>query len=482
MSEPRQHYNITLAVLATAALAYALLQTMVAPALPAIQRDLHASTTTVTWVLTVYLLTASVATPIVGRLGDIYGKERVLVLTLSAFALGSLIAALSHSLGLLVAGRAVQGIGGAVFPLSFGIIRDEFPREKVATAIGLISATFGIGGGGGLVLSGVLVDNLSWEWIFWLGFVVVVAATVAAHFFVPESPVKAPSRIDWPGAGMLTAGLVCLLLAMSEGPRWGWGSARIVGLFAAAAAIIAFWIRFEARAPQPLVDMRMMRRRGVWTTNLTGLLVGFGMFGSFILVPQFVQAPANAGYGFDATVTEAGLFLLPSTIVMLVAGPLSGLLGTRLGSRVPLLMGTLTAASAFLFLALAHAERWQIYVGTALMGAGIGLAFAAMANLIVEAVDQTETGVATGMNTIMRTIGGSLGGQLAASIVAGHVSATTHLATETGYTEAFSLSAAGLVLAFAAALAIPRRGRRDPEPVPAALHAEPVTAGARGAS
>src|SRR3954449_11671852 len=196
-AEPRQHYAVTLAVLATAALAYALLQTMVAPALPAIQRDLHASTTTVTWVLTVYLLTASVATPVVGRLGDIYGKERVLVLTLGAFALGSLIAALSHSLGLLVAGRAVQGIGGAVFPLAFGIIRDEFPREKGATAIGLISATFGIGGGGGLVLSGVLVDHLSWEWIFWVGLAMTVVAGVATHLYVPESPIKVPARIDW---------------------------------------------------------------------------------------------------------------------------------------------------------------------------------------------------------------------------------------------------------------------------------------------
>jgi EmrB/QacA subfamily drug resistance transporter len=476
---PRQSHNVTLAVLATAALAYALLQTMVAPALPAIQRDLHASTTSVTWVLTVYLLTASIATPVVGRLGDIYGKERVLVLTLAAFGLGSLIAALSHSLALLVAGRAVQGIGGAVFPLAFGIIRDEFPREKVATGIGLISATFGIGGGGGLVLAGVLVDNLSWEWIFWLGLIVIALATAATHFFVPESPVKAKVKIDWPGAALLTAGLVCLLLAVSEGNRWGWGSARIVGLLAAAAVITVVWIRFEARVREPLVDMRMMRRRGVWTTNLVGLLVGFGMFGSFILVPQFVQAPASAGYGFGATVTEAGLFLLPSTCVMFVAGPLSGLLGTRLGSRVPLLMGTLLAAAAFVLLAVAHGERWNIYAGTALMGAGIGLAFAAMANLIVEAVDQTETGVATGMNTIMRTIGGSLGAQLAASIVAGHLSAATNLPSETGYTEAFAMSAGALALAFTAALAIPRMRGGDAQPPEAAAagrRREPVAA------
>jgi EmrB/QacA subfamily drug resistance transporter len=465
MTDHRQHYNITLAVLALSALAYALLQTMVAPALPAIQSDLHASTTSVTWVLTIYLLTASIATPVLGRLGDMYGKERLLVLTLSVFAVGLLISALAHSLGLLIAGRAVQGLGGAVFPLAFGIIRDEFPREKVAAAIGLISATFGIGGGAGLVLAGVLVDQLSWEWIFWVGLVMTVGAAIATHYFVPESPIKVPAKIDWAGAGLLAGALTALLLAVSKGNTWGWGSARVVGLLVASAVLTAVWIRFEARHPEPLVNMRMMRRRAVWTTNATGALVGFGMFGSFILVPQFVQAPAAAGYGFHATVTEAGLFLLPSTAVMLVAGPFSGILGTKVGSRVPLLMGTLIASASFLFLAIAHSERWHIYVGSALMGAGIGLAFAAMANLIVEAVDPTETGVATGMNTIMRSIGGSIGAQLAASIVAGHVIASTGLPSESGYTDAFIMSAVGLLVAFAAALAIPRRLRGEAEPV-----------------
>jgi EmrB/QacA subfamily drug resistance transporter len=475
---PRQHYNITLAVLALSALAYALLQTMVAPALPAIQNDLNTSTTSVTWVLTVYLLTASIATPVLGRLGDMYGKERMLLLTLALFAVGLLISALSHSLGPLVLGRAVQGFGGAVFPLAFGIIRDEFPREKVASAIGLISATFGIGGGGGLVLAGVLVDHLSWEWIFWVGLAMTIVAMVATRLFVPESPIKVPARIDWAGAGMLAASLTALLLAVSEGNSWGWGSARVVGLLVASALITIVWIRFEMRHPDPLVDMRMMRRRPVWTTNLTALLVGFGMFGSFILVPQFVQAPPGAGYGFHADVTAAGVFLLPSTFVMLVAGPLSGVLGTRFGSRLPLLLGTLIAAFAFLFLALEHDARWHIYVGTALMGAGIGLAFAAMANLIVEAVEPTETGVATGMNTIMRSIGGSIGAQVAASIVAGSVVASTQLPTESGYTEAFAVSAVGLALAFAAALAIPRPRRPQPEAVtePAARTAEPAAA------
>lgn len=463
MTEPRQHYGITLGVLVVGALAYALSQTLVAPALPEIQRELHTSTTAVTFVLTAYLLSASVATPIVGRLGDMFGKERMLVATLVVFGLGSVVAALSHSIELLIAGRVIQGIGGAVFPLSFGIIRDEFPPDRVATGIGLISATFGIGGGGGLVLSGLIVDNLSYEWLFWFGLIVVVIAIVATHLFVPESPIKTPAKIDWGGASLMSGGLVALLLAVSEGNNWGWASVRVLGLFAAAVVLLAVWVAFERRVAQPLVDMNMMRRRAVFTTNMTALLVGFGMFGSFILIPQFVQIPSSAGFGFGANVTQAGLFLLPSAAVMLIAGPFAGWMGGRFGSKVPLVLGTLIGAASFIWLAVAHDTHWMIYVGVTLLGIGIGFSFAAMANLIVEAVDQHQTGVATGMNTIMRTIGGAIGGQIAASIVAGHIAAGG-LPEESGFTIAFVMSGLGMVAAFALALAIPGRRPRERAP------------------
>ncbi|MGH2943545.1 MAG: MFS transporter [Solirubrobacteraceae bacterium] len=269
------------------------------------------------------------------------------------------------------------------------------------------------------MLSGLIVDNLSYEWLFWLGLIVVAIAIVATHLFVPESPVKTPARIDWGGAALMSGGLIAVLVAVSEGNAWGWDSARVLGLFAAAAVLLSVWTVFEQRAPQPLVDMNMMRGRAVFTTNLTGLLVGFGMFGSFILIPQFVQTPSDAGFGFGANVTQAGLFLLPAAAVMLIAGPFAGWLGTRFGSKLPLVLGTLIGAASFAWLAATHDEQWMIYVGVTLLGIGIGFSFAAMANLIVEAVDQHQTGVATGMNTIMRTIGGALGGQIAASIVAG---------------------------------------------------------------
>ncbi len=486
MTEPkRQHYGLTLAVLALGALSYALSQTLVAPALPKIQHELHTSTSTVTFVLTGYLLSASVATPIVGRLGDMFGKERMLVTALSVFGLGALISALSHSIGLLIAGRVVQGVGGAVFPLSFGIIRDEFPRDRVATGIGLISATFGIGGGAGLVLSGVIVDHLAYEWIFWLALVVVAIAIVCTRLFVPESPVKSPAKVDLAGAALLSGGLVALLVAVSEGNRWGWGSGRTVGLLIVAAVVLTIWAFWEVRVPQPLVDMRMMRQRAVLTTNATAFLVGFGMFGSFILIPQFVQTSPDAGFGFGASVTEAGLFLAPSAVVMLFAGPVAGWLGGRVGSRLPLLIGTAISTLSFVFLALVHDDRWAIYIATALLGLGIGFAFASMANLIVDAVDQRQTGVATGMNTIMRTIGGSVGGQICAAIVSGHVAVRTGLAEESGFTTAFVMSGVGVAGAFLAALAIPRapaRWRRtSPQPtVPSKEHAAQPWPAARG--
>ncbi|HEY7455057.1 MAG TPA: MFS transporter [Thermoleophilaceae bacterium] len=456
---PRQHHNVTLGVLALSALAYALLQTMVAPALPEIQHELGASPSTVTWVLTVYLLSASVTTPILGRLGDIFGKERTLVAVLALFALGSLIAALSNSLALLVAGRAVQGAGGAVFPLAFGIIRDEFPRERVATGIGLISATFGIGGGAGLVLSGLIVDNLSYRWIFWFGLIVVLIATVATHLFVPESPIKSPAKIDYGGAALLSLGLSALLLAVSEGERWGWTSAPTLGLFAAAVVLLIWWVIYEQRVPEPMVDIDLLRLRGVWTTNLTAFLIGFGMFGSFILIPQFVQAPESAGYGFGVGVTGAGLFLLPSAVVMLVAGPLAGMLGTRFGSKLPLQIGMASALVSFAFLSIAHSEQWQIVFAVFLLGFGIGMSFASMANLIVEAVPQRQTGEATGMNTIMRTVGGAFGAQIAAAIVTGHIAAGETYPAESGFTAAFVMGTIAIAVGLGAASLIPGRRR-----------------------
>jgi MFS family permease len=432
-------------------ISYALLQSLVAPALPDFQHALHTSESSVSWILTAYLLSASVATPLIGRLGDMYGKERLLVLVLALLSAGTLVSALSTSLTPMLVGRVIQGAAGGIFPLAFGIIRDEFPRERVAGGIGLMSALLGVGGGAGVVLAGPIAAHLDFHYLFWLPLIPIVVATVLTYIVVPESPVRVPGRINWVAAGLMATGLVLVLVAVSQAPTWHWVSAKTLGCIAAGVLILVLWVRSETRADQPLVDMRMMRIRGVWTTNAVAFLLGFGMYSSFILVPDFVETPHGHGYGFGASVTGAGLFLLPATVAMLVLGAQTGRLERRFGSKPPLLAGGLVSFVAFLLLTVAHGSRWEIYVAMLLLGSGIGLAFAAMANLIIENVGPGETGVATGMNTVTRTVGGSFGGAAVASILGGGFP-TVH-----AYVGAFALCAVALFAGVLVGLAIPQR-------------------------
>jgi EmrB/QacA subfamily drug resistance transporter len=447
----------TLLPLAGAALAYSLAQTMVIPALPELQRQFHAGPADATWLLTAFLLTSSIATPLLGRLGDMHGKEHWLLISLAIFGVGSLVAAVAGSLTVMITGRAIQGAGGAIFPLAIGIIRDEFPRERVAPAIGTVSAMFGIGGGSGLVLAGLFVDHGSISWIFWLSVVTTALAALATWRWVPESPVRVHARIDWIGGALLSLTLLALLLPISEGNTWGWTSGRVLGLFAATAVLAVVWAWWELRVADPLVNLARMRERPVWTTNVAGFAIGFAMFGSFVLVPQFVQTPSSAGYGFGATVTESGLFLLPSALLMLFAGPFSGRLGARYGSRVPLALGALSSGLSYAWLAAFHGARIDIYLASVLLGLGVGMALAAMANLVVEAVPPDVTGVASAINAIMRTIGGAVGAQVAAAIVSASLDNGARFPAESGFTGAFTMSALASVVALLVCFAIPSR-------------------------
>jgi len=412
----------------------------------------------VAWIFTSYLLAASVVTPIAGRLGDMFGKKRVLVLSLVGLTFGTLLAGLAGSLSLMIVARTVQGLGGAVFPLAFGIIRDEFPRHRVAGAIALMSGLLGVGGGLGIVLAGPILQHVSYHWLFWIPMVVTGIAAAAAVVVIPESPGRSPGSVHWLGGLLLSLWLVLLLLAVSEASSWGWGSSRTIGVLAASGLIAASWVRAENRSTRPLVDIRMMRLPGVRTTNTAALLIGFGMYSAFVLIPQFVQTPRSTGYGFGASVSQSGLFLVPSTIAMLIASPLGGRLSGRVGSKAPLVLGSAVTTLSFVVLALAH-THWEVFLASALLGTGVGFAFAAMANLIIEAVPRDQTGVATGMNTIVRTIGGAIGAEVAATIIA----ANTHgggLPAERGYTITFVICALVVALGVGASLSVPSRPLR----------------------
>jgi MFS family permease len=399
-------------------MSFSVLQSLVIPVLPAIGRDLHVSQEAVTWVLTGYLLSAAVATPLLGRLGDMFGKRRMLLVTMAALTAGIVLSGLAGSLELLVAGRVVQGLGGALFPLAFGIIRDELPPERVAGAIGFISATLGVGGGLGITLAGPIAAKLGYHWLFWAPLpLIVLAALVMLR--IPPSPVRAGGRVSLTCAVLLSAWLVTLLTALTEAPSWGWLSGGFGAALLASAVLFAAWWVAELRSASPLVDVRMLIRPAVLRTNLVAVAVGFTLYASLIMIPELLQTPRATGYGFGVSLDDAGLLLLPQTAAVFVLGLLAGRLSATIGSARAVLGGVLLGGASFALLAAARTQVWQILLATVLIGAAVGLTFSAMPNVIVESVPPGQTGVATGMNANLRTIGGALGGQVTTSIVAG---------------------------------------------------------------
>jgi MFS family permease len=319
------------------------------------------------------------------------------------------------------------------------------------------------------VLGGLIVEHLSWQWLFWLPLIPIALAAGLTARFIPESPIRVPGRINWLSAALMAVGVTTVLVAVTEATTWGWSSVKTVALFAGGLALCGAWIVAELHASEPLVDMAMMRIKGVWTTNLAAFLLGAGMYTFFILIPQLAVTPESSGYGFGASIFAAGAFLLPSTVTMLAAGSMAGPLAARYGSKLLLIGGGILSAAAFAVLTFAHAASWEIHLASALLGAGIGLAYAALGTLIIQAVPPEQTGVATAMNTLMRSVGGAVGSQIAATLVAGQVLASG-LPAERGYVLAFATSLGFLIVCVLASLAIPTPTRR-PAPAVAAEEA-----------
>jgi MFS family permease len=445
---------ITFAVLAIAASSFALLQSLIVPVLATIQGEFDTSQSTVTWVLTAYLLSASICTPIVGRLGDVFGKTRMLVAALGVLAVGSLFAALAPSIGWLIAARVLQGAGGGVLPLSFGIIRDEF-EEGMATALSVMASLTAVGFGVGIVVAGPIVSAMGYHGLFWLPMCVTVVAALAALVFVPESPVLTPARLPVIPAVFLAGWLVALLLGLSMGSRQGWGSPLVLGLFAAAVVLLAVWILVEQRVPVPMIDMGMMRRRGVWTSNVVSGAMGFGVFASFAFLPQLLQTPPSAGYGFGATIGDSGRLLLPWAVASFAVGFVAAPLVRRLGSRVTITTGMLVTGVAFGSLGMFHNSTWQLYAASTVLGMGAGLVFSSLAGVVVASVPAEQTGVASGMNANIRTIGGSIGAAVMAGIVTSQIGPSGYPA-EHGYQVGFFVLSGVTLLASLAALRIPK--------------------------
>jgi EmrB/QacA subfamily drug resistance transporter len=464
------HHTLILAVLAAAGTTFALLQAIVVPALPILGRAFGAGSGDVAWILTLNLLSTAVLTPVLGRAGDIHGKSRVLTGVMAVLAVGTLIAALASSLPVMLVGRVIQGAGGAVYPLAFGIIRDELPPERVPGGIGLVSSLLGIGAGLGLVVPGFILEHLSYHWLFWLPLMVLVPTTLFTARYVPPSSGRVTAPINWVSALLMSLGLGAVLVAISETAAWGWGSPRTLGLATAGVLLVSAWVVNEARASEPLVDMRMMATRGVWSANLAAFLLGVGMYSSIAVIPALVQLPRLTAFGFGGSAITAGLFMLPTAAIQLLLGPFCGRLDRRVGARAMLQAGMACSLVAYLILVAGHATTAELMTATVILGLGLGLGLSSLANLVVRAVRPEQTGVATGMNTVMRTLGGAFGAQLSATCISSS-HGVAGLPGDQGFTLAFAMCALALTAGLAGAWLVPgrraARARVAAAPIPA---------------
>jgi MFS family permease len=457
--------NTVVAVLALAGIMVSLMQTLVIPLIPVLPTLLHASASDTTWAITATLLAAAVATPVVGRLGDMYGKRRMLLISLSLLVTGSAVGALSDSLAPMVVGRALQGMAAGVIPLGISIMRDELPPERLGAATALMSASLGVGGALGLPAAALLAERADWHVLFWTAAGLGAVVTVLVAKLVPESAVRTGGRFDMAGAAGLSVALVCLLLAISKGADWGWTSGLTGGLFLASAATLALWGRWELRSARPLVDLRTTARRQVLLTNLASAVFGFSMFAMSLLLPQLLQLPKATGYGLGQTMLTVGLVLAPSGLVMMAMAPLSARVSKAKGPKVTLMLGAVVVAAGYgLNIALMSAI-WHLVLASSIIGAGIGLAYGAMPALVMAAVPVSETAAANSLNTLMRSIGTSISSAVAGVVLAEMTITlgSVPLPAQNGFRVVMAVGAGAALLAFVLAGFLP--GHR---PAPAA--------------
>ncbi|MGO2541318.1 MAG: MFS transporter [Specibacter sp.] len=447
------------AVLAFVGIVASLMQTIVVPLIPQLPTLLHTSATNTSWIITATLLAGAIVTPIAGRLGDIFGKRRVLVISLGLLVAGSVICALTSSMGLMLVGRILQGLAMGVIPLGISILRDELPREKVGSAVATISATMGVGGAIGLPVSALIAQNADWHALFWAAAALAVVALVLVLVVLPESPLRTPARFDGVGAAGLTAGLIALLLPITKGADWGWGSLLTVGLFAASAVILVLWGIFELRSSSPLVDLRVSAHPQVLFTNLASIAVGFAMYAMSLAFPQLLMAPTATGYGLGLSMVQAGLAMAPGGLVMMALSPVSARLSARYGPKVTLLAGAVVIGAGYVLAFFLTDAVWQVIAAAMVIGAGIGLAYAAMPALIMGAVPLKETGAANGLNSLMRAVGTSTSAAVMGVVLANMTMSIgpATVPTLAGFHTTFAIAISAALAAIVLGALIPRR-------------------------
>ncbi|WP_423299374.1 MFS transporter [Glutamicibacter nicotianae] len=406
-------------ILATAGIASSLTQTMVAPLIPQLPEIFNTSPDNTAWIITATLLAAAVVMPISGRLGDMFGKRRILVLLDIPLILGGLICALAPNTTVMIVGRTLQGFGSGMVPLGIAMLRDLVDKERLPSAIATVSATLGVGGAIGLPLSAAIIQFSSWRVLFCIGAAITLIVVLLILKFIPAAGTTcSTSRFDWIGAIGLSIGLICLMLGVSKGSTWGWGSIPVLALLIAAVVVLVIWGFWELKTASPLVDLRTAATPRVLLTNIASIFVGFGMYSSSLVMPQILQMPAEAGYGLGQSILAAGLWMAPAGLMMLVLSPVSGRLASAKGPKFTLVLGIAIMALGYSAGPLGMTSTWGLLAVSLVINSGVALAYGAMPAIILGAVPRSETGAANGFNTLMRSLGTTSGAAIIGLVLA----------------------------------------------------------------
>lgn len=428
--------------------------TLVVPLQAELPTLLNASREDTSWVVTITMLVAAVATPISGRLGDMYGKRRTVLALLVVMMLGSVVAALSTSIEGVILGRGMQGLTTGVIPLGIAIMRDALRPERLGTAVALMSATMGVGGALGLPIAGLIVQTSDWHMLFWMAAALGALCFVAIFFCVPDSKLRVPGRIDLLGVIGLATGLTGILLYVSRGGTWGWGSPLALTSLIGGVCALLIWGRYQLRRKDPLVDLRIAARPSVLLTNLTGFGMGFGFFASNVLFPQILELPGEGGVGFGLTPFEAALCIMPSGLIMMFLSPLSGFLERTIGPRALLRIGTSAIVVAYVYVLLWSDSIWHIVIANSIIGVGIAFSFGAMPMIIMRSVPVHETGVSNGLNALFRSAGTSSAAAVLGGVLA--VMATSGGPTREAFVVCFFIALSAAIMATVLALFVPK--------------------------
>lgn len=444
----------------------ALLQTLVVPLIPQIPTLLSVSPASAAWLLTATLVAGAVSAPVLGRLGDMYGKRRMLLVCLWIILVSAVLAALAPNFTVLLVARALQGVSFGVIALGMSLMRDVLPPAQVGAGVGLMSSSLGVGAAAGPPLAGVIAQLAGWRFLFVVVAVLGLVLVLLVWRLVGESPVRTGGRFDGLGAVGLGVALVCLMLGISKGPEWGWATHAVWGLFAAAVALLVVWGWYELRRPSPLVDLRVSASPAVLWTNVSTVLIGFAIFANAALATQLLQAPVATGYGFGLSMMLTGVVLLPLGVSMVVFSAVSARISRMRGPRTTVLIGSALLVVGNAGVAMLPRSLWVMVAVATVGGIGAALAYSALPLLIMRAVPETETASANSMNTLMRQLGTSTVTAVAAAASAAYVvHVDGHVVPSgTAYSVSFLAAAVAALAAMVIAALTPGPAERSTAP------------------